>query len=244
MVKDTNANEDKFKDSKFSMIKEDNSKESKYHQCKDCDFKSPYKKLLKKHMMKCGKYSCDQCTYNTNFKGSLKNHNESKHGGICYICELCIFNSNTRSKFLEHKKKVHGMKTQNVKMLKYPIPPKPVLSLKSKEVKAWFPLFFSKISLEIKAQRETGQPNPAWIKDIEDVISLNSLKLVAKNWDDIEQSFYWKLKLVSAIVLDHKGFDYTEFGMEIPIKHLRYSVTDLKMMSKAKNHSTFEKMFL
>merc|ERR1719228_871690 len=127
-------------------------------------------------------YQCTKCNFKSNSKIVLSNHKESKHGGFCYICDACIFNCNNLRKFLEHKKKVHGRK-QDVKMvMKYPIPPKPVLSLKAEEIKAWFPSFFSKISFEIKARREAGQPNPAWIKDIEDVISLSSLKMLASNW--------------------------------------------------------------
>eukprot|EP00092_Neocalanus_flemingeri_P037768 GFUD01041116.1.p1 GENE.GFUD01041116.1~~GFUD01041116.1.p1 ORF type:complete len:267 (-),score=55.18 GFUD01041116.1:57-857(-) len=222
-----------------------NVEEQNYYQCTECEYKSPSKRIIKTHKKKkhSERYQCDQCKYESNSKTGVDNHIEAKHGGICYICELCRYNTSKMKTFLNHRRTAHG-KNSNKEVLKYPIPPKPVLSMKAEEIKSWFPSFFSKISFEIKAKRESGQPIPIWIKDIEDVISLSSLKMLASNWDDIEQGFFWKLKLVSAIVLDHKGFDYTDFAMKVTKKHMRYSVSDLKMMSKAKNPSTFENMFM
>ena len=231
---------------KSKKIKTEESKQQNYYQCTECDYKSPSKRIIKTHKKNkhSVQYPCNECKYESNSKAGLNNHIESKHGGICYICELCKYNSNNMKTFMNHKRNIHGAK-QNIKqVMKYPVPPKPVLSMKAEEIKTWFPSFFSKISFEIKARRDAGQPMPVWIKDIEDVITLSSLKMLASNWEDIEHSFFWKLKLVSAIVLDHKGFDYTDFAMSVPIKHARYSVSDLKMMSKAKNPSTFENMFM
>jgi len=242
--------EDMFDDVHFIDNQESNAKKSKieeqsYYQCSDCDYKSPSKRILKNH--KKNKHSvqfpCDQCNYEANSISSLNNHMEVMHGGICYICDHCNYNTKTLKRFLNHKRTVHRKKQNTKDVLKYPIPPRPVLSMKAEEIKTWFPSFFSKISFEIKTRRENQEPLPAWLKDIEEVIPLSSLKMLARNWDDIERSFFWKLKLVSAIVLDHKGFDYTDFAMEVPKKHMRYSVTDLKMMSQAKNPSTFESMF-
>jgi len=220
--------------------------EQNYYQCAECDYKSPSKRIIKTHKKNkhSVKYSCDQCKYESSTKTGLDNHIESKHGGICYICELCNYNASNMKTFMNHRRTVHGSKQNSKEILKFPIPPNPVLSMKPEEIKSWFPSFFSKISFEIKARRVNGHPSPVWIKDIEDVISLSSLKTLASNWDDIEQAFFWKLKLVSAIVLDHKGFDYTDFAMKVSKKHMKYSVSDLKMMSKAKNPSTFESMFM
>merc|ERR1712129_98845 len=232
--------------SKSKKIKIEESKDQNHHQCNECDYKSLSRRVIKNHKKKkhSVQYSCDECKFESNSKAGLNSHIESKHVGICYICDLCVYNSNNMKTFMNHKKTAHGVK-QNIKeVLKYPVPPKPVLLMKAEEIKSWFPSFFSKISFEIKTRRESGQPMPVWIKDIEDVITLSSLKMLANNWGDIEHSFFWKLKLVSAIVLDHKGFDYTDFAMSLPVKHARYSVKDLKMMSQSKNPSTFENMFM
>ena len=226
--------------------KDDKTEGQNYFQCPDCNYKSPSRRIINTHRKKkhSTEFGCDQCNFKANSKAGVDKHNEAKHGGICYICELCVYNCNNMRAFLKHKRNNHGLKQIQKDVLKYPVPPKPVLSMQIEEIKSWFPSFFSKLSFEIKARCEAGQPKPAWIKDIEDVISLSSLKMLAKNWGDLEQSFFWKLKLVSAIVLDHKGFDYTDFAMSVPVKHARYSVEDLKMMSKTKNHSTFESMFV
>jgi len=64
------------------------------------------------------------------------------------------------------------------------------------------------------------------------------------NWTRVSANFYWKLKLVSAIILDKRGLDYTTFAENVEEKHEKYSVNDLKLMSMSKNPETFEKLFM
>ena len=233
---------------KSSQTNEKASTEEKSNifQCFECDYRCRFRSLLKTHRRKHHEidYKCSKCKHVLKTNSGLTKHMEENHGDICYICDLCNYNSKKKQAFISHKKNVHGGKQASKDLLKYPIPPKPVLSMSVEEIRTWFPSFFSKISCEIKARREEGYSLPVWIRDIEDVISLSSLKTVARNWNEVERSFYWKLKLVSAIVLDHKGFDYTKFALKVPKSYEKYSVSDLKIMSKAKNPSTFEKMFL
>ena len=64
------------------------------------------------------------------------------------------------------------------------------------------------------------------------------------NWSKVSPNFYWKLKLVGAILLDKKGVDYTTFAEKVEEKHEKYSIADLKLMSMSKNPETFEKLFV
>ena len=117
----------------------------------------------------------------------------------------------------------------------FPIPPQPVLLMA--QLKVWFPSFFSKLLLEIKESGDRAEDGSEWIKDVSEIISLNHLVTMGENIFK-GKDLLWKLKLVSTIVLDHKGIDYTEFGLEVIKKFTRYPVKELRMMSQTKNPSS------
>ena len=201
-------------------------------------------------------YDCNECEYKSLSKRVLKTHKRLKHSrketqvkpthdGNCYMCEFCNYSSFNVRTYENHKRTKHGSKCARNDIVKYPIPPKPVLSLKNHEIKTWFPSFFSKLSFELKRNRQNGLSNPVWLKDIEDVIDLKALMLkLSSSWEAIDRTFFWKLKLISAIVLERKGFDYTNFGIKVTKQYERYPIKDLKLMSDVKNPATFESMFL
>merc|ERR1712129_109476 len=82
--------------------------------------------------------------------------------------------------------------------------------------------FFPQLLLEIK---ENMEGKMEWVEEFR------------------ERGLVWRLKLVSAIVLEHKGVDYSEFGLAVLKKFPRHSVKELKIMGQTKNPATFEKMF-
>ena len=186
------------------------------------------------------KYACEEkdCNYKSTDKKKVKHHVKRQHGKMCYICAECPFTTQSKQYFKQHIKRAHNM------LITYPLPPRPVLSMTTEETKSWFPSFFSILLSDVKSSTQKGHPMPSWMKDIEDVISFSTIQVQDGNWGSKENNFFWKLKLVSAIVLENKGIDYTEFALDKRRKHTKYSVTDLKMMSKAKNHATFENLFL
>ena len=185
-------------------------------------------------------FACEHCPYSCKNICTLNRHTEDNHGSGCFICKACSFTTKKVNLFTQHQKKKHGVKVRKSEATVFPIPPQPVLSMKEDQLKVWFPSFFSKLLLEIKESGDGDEEE--WIKDVSEIISLNHLVTMG---EDIfkEKDLLWKLKLVSAIVLDHKGIDYTEFGLEVIKKFSRYPVKELKMMSQAKNPATFEKMF-
>ena len=38
-----------------------------------------------------GKYSCQECDYESKFSGNVRKHVEAKHEGICYACDQCEY---------------------------------------------------------------------------------------------------------------------------------------------------------
>ena len=152
-------------------------------------------------------FSCEKCKYKSSHEAKLDRHMKSMHGDNCYLCNQCSFISQSRQSLLGHKKQVHKQKKVKENILKYPMPPRPVLSMTKDETKSWFPKFFLTLSHDLKNNSKNGHPLPTWMKDIEDVICFSTLKNINRNWSTAENGFFWKLKLVSAIVLDQKGID-------------------------------------
>jgi len=133
--------------------------------------------------------------------------------------------------------------------LKYgtPVPPKPVLCLNQEEIKIWFPQFIEKMSGK-KFPTSMPKKFPDWDADVDKVLTHKDFVEMGPknefNWKKVSATFYWKLKLVSAIILDKKGIDYTTFAENVEEKHEKYSINDLKLMSMSKNPETFEKLFV
>jgi len=133
--------------------------------------------------------------------------------------------------------------------LKYgtPVPPKPVLCLNQEEIKIWFPQFIEKMSGK-KFPTSMPKKFPDWDSDVDKVLTHKDFVEMGPknefNWKKVSATFYWKLKLVSAIILDKKGIDYTTFAENVEEKHEKYSINDLKLMSMSKNPETFEKLFV
>ena len=207
--------------------------------------KSKTKDIIKNKLMKYQDpeliVSCKVCFNRFKSPLNLKKHTDEAHSNSCFICSFCPFSTKNRQAFSSHLRKHQDVNTAKYhrgnKLPKLPIPPQPVLSLTEAELKDWFPSFFPKFLKEI--QDSKGQE---WINDITEVISLESLVNMK---EDIltEKELIWKLKLVSAIILDHKGIDYTDFGLKVLKRFSRYPVTELKMMAQSNNPDTFEKMF-
>lgn len=214
----------------------------KKNQCYKCDFKANKKVELRLHEEAHSKnYCCVECLFRCTSQTKLNKHIKANHGGVCFICDVCKFNSTDIDVFAHHKKNVHGIKVNKANVTRFPIPPKPVLMMDRKQVNEWFPSFFSSLSKEMKM---TGlSPLPDWVKDVSEVISLETLAGLQAEWQNKSGEFYWKLKLFAAILLDHKGFEYNSFGIQVDRVHDKYSVKDLKIMSKAKNPATFESLF-
>ena len=128
-----------------------------------------------------------------------------------------------------------------------PVPPRPVLSLNQEDIKEWFPQLIEKLAGK-KFPTSVPKKCSEWDADVEKVMSVKDFgELGPKsdlNWSRVSANFYWKLKLVSAILLDKKGIDYTTFAEKVEDKHEKYSIDDLKLMSMSKNPETFEKLFV
>jgi len=140
------------------------------------------------------------------------------------------------------------LKTPKFK-LKYgtPVPPKPVLCLNQEEIKIWFPQFIEKMSGK-KFPTSMPKKFPDWDADVDKVLTHKDFVEMGPknefNWKKVSPTFYWKLKLISAIILDKRGIDYTLFAEHVEEKHEKYSINDLKLMSMSKNPETFEKLFV
>ena len=128
-----------------------------------------------------------------------------------------------------------------------PVPPKPVLSLNQDDLKHWFPQLMEKLSGK-KFPSSSPRKCPDWDDDVDKVLTLNDFTDLGPktefNWSKVSGNFFWKLKLVSAILLDKKGIDYTTFAEKVEERHEKYSIEDLKLMSMSKNPETFEKLFV
>ena len=128
-----------------------------------------------------------------------------------------------------------------------PVPPKPVLSLSQDDLKQWFPHLMEKLSGK-KFPTSSPRKCPDWDEDVDKVLTLNDFSEQGPktefNWSKVSGNFFWKLKLVSAILLDKKGIDYTTFAEKVEERHEKYSIEDLKLMSMSKNPETFEKLFV
>jgi hypothetical protein len=128
-----------------------------------------------------------------------------------------------------------------------PLPPRPVLSLSQEEVQSWFPNFVERLGGK---RFPTSMPRKmeAWDQDVDSVLTskdfAESGPRVSLDWSRVSSTFYWKLKLAAAIILEKRGVDYTTFAEEVEEKHEKYSINDLKLMSMSKNPETFEKLFV
>ena len=129
-----------------------------------------------------------------------------------------------------------------------PVPPRPVLSLCQEEIKEYFPSLVEKLSGKKFPPQAIPKKCSEWDDDVEKVLALKDFSdlgpKVEFNWNKVSPNFYWKLKLVGAILLDKKGVDYTTFAEKVEDKHEKYAIDDLKLMSMSKNPETFEKLFM
>lgn len=129
-----------------------------------------------------------------------------------------------------------------------PVPPRPVLSLGQEEIKEYFPSLVEKLSGKKFPPQAIPKKCSEWDGDVEKVLALKDFSdlgpRVEFNWNKVSPNFFWKLKLVGAILLDKKGVDYTTFAEKVEDKHEKYSIDDLKLMSMSKNPETFEKLFM
>ena len=129
-----------------------------------------------------------------------------------------------------------------------PVPPRPVLSLSQEDIKDWFPQLIEKLSAKKFPTAAIPKKCIEWDTDVEKVLSFKDFSDNGPrpefNWSKVSANFYWKLKLVAAILLDKKGVDYTTFAEKVEDKHEKYSIDDLKLMSMSKNPETFEKLFV
>ena len=199
-------------------------------------------------------FTCEICALKFKSTSSLQRHHETAHGDSCYICPSCGKISKDRSAFVSHQSSKHGLTYTTAKRLsdpswlateacKFHVPPQPVLSLTREETIAWFPGFLDKLVQEVEADWQAGrEERMRWMADIEEVISLKQLAEQGKAMFG-DKELGWKVKLVSAIVLLHKGVDFTTFGIRVARRFNKYTSSELKMMSEAKNPATFEKMF-
>ena len=129
-----------------------------------------------------------------------------------------------------------------------PVPPRPVLSLCQEEIKEYFPSLVEKLSGKKFPPQAIPKKCSEWDEDVEKVLALKDFSdlgpKVEFNWNKVSPNFFWKLKLVGAILLDKKGVDYTTFAEKVEDKHEKYAIDDLKLMSMSKNPETFEKLFM
>lgn len=129
-----------------------------------------------------------------------------------------------------------------------PVPPRPVLSLGQEDIKEYFPSLVEKLSGKKFPPQAIPKKCSEWDEDVEKVLALKDFSdlgpRVEFNWNKVSPNFFWKLKLVGAILLDKKGVDYTTFAEKVEDKHEKYSIDDLKLMSMSKNPETFEKLFM
>lgn len=129
-----------------------------------------------------------------------------------------------------------------------PVPPRPVLSLSQEEIKEYFPSLVEKLSGKKFPPQAIPKKCSEWDEDVEKVLALKDFSdlgpRVEFNWNKVSPNFFWKLKLVGAILLDKKGVDYTTFAEKVEDRHEKYSIDDLKLMSMSKNPETFEKLFM
>ena len=54
-----------------------------------------------------GKFSCDQCDYQTRNKHQLRVHHESFHDGVRYDCQQCDHKATDQSNLRQHIKAIH-----------------------------------------------------------------------------------------------------------------------------------------
>ena len=84
--------------------------------CISCDYSTPYKSNLKKHIElvhtaisndKKYRYKCDECGYQATQKGHLKAHKASQHEGIRYPCTQCDYQATEKGHLTKHIESVH-----------------------------------------------------------------------------------------------------------------------------------------
>ena len=87
----------------------DRNNDGKYS-CDECDFQTKNVSNLRIH--KTGKhdgikFECDQCDRQFSTKTNLQTHKYSKHEGKRYSCEQCKFESSHPASLSQHKAKMH-----------------------------------------------------------------------------------------------------------------------------------------
>ena len=190
-------------------------------------------------------FTCEICSLKFKSTSSLKRHHETVHEASCYICTSCGKIWKDRTTFVSHQSSKHGLTYTKsaTEACKFDVPPQPVLSLTRDEARAWFPGFLDKLVQELETDWSAGrEARMRWMADISEVISLKQLAEQDKAMFGDEE-IGWKIKLVAAIVLLHKGVDFTTFGIRVGRRFNKYASRELKMMSEARNPATFEKMF-
>ena len=70
--------------------------------------------FIKEMRLKTVIYSCDQCEYKTNLKGSFKTHIESAHNNVTYSCNQCEYKATLEGTLKTHNESVHGNKDDTV----------------------------------------------------------------------------------------------------------------------------------
>ncbi|KYB27134.1 Transcription factor grauzone-like Protein [Tribolium castaneum] len=84
-----------------------------YLQCSQCQYKTPFKFVLNRHVTsKHGpdRLKCDQCEFVTKYKLSLRNHILLKHteNAQMFSCDKCDYKSKIKSTLSNHRRLQHG----------------------------------------------------------------------------------------------------------------------------------------
>jgi len=99
------------------------NKQREVFSCEQCSFKSNWARALKKHMKihNGGSYSCNSCNFITNEKDQLVEHQSSVHGIVLeeHQCSQCYFVTDQEYKLMEHMHKRHS---NDGKVLMYSCP--------------------------------------------------------------------------------------------------------------------------
>ena len=57
----------------------------------------PQKKAILELILEGVKYECDKCDYKATAMGSLRRHQEIKHGGMRYECDRCDYKATKKN---------------------------------------------------------------------------------------------------------------------------------------------------
>ena len=66
-----------------------------------------YQNLVKKGLGQT--YSCENCNYQTKWKGDLKKHIDSIHDNVTHSCDYCDYKATQKGALQRHMQKVHGV---------------------------------------------------------------------------------------------------------------------------------------